>query len=92
MEGNKQVSSSCEIMLMGASALTGFSIQGYMEDFSVPLAVICSECGNELVCSFLFLFHPPLLGIELWHTPQLLDPVLHIDTSGLHQQYKLHGI
>ena len=93
VNGDERVSSSCEIILMTAgSELTGYSIQEYMDDFSVPLSTTCPECGNVLVHSFLFTCHPPLLCIELWQGLRLLDSVLHIDAGGLHHQYKLRGV
>ena len=85
-------SRSCEIVMMGASALTGRSIQEYMGDLSTALSVTCTECSNELVRSFSFTSHPPLLCIELWERPRLLDSVLHIDAGGSCQRYKLCGV
>ena len=94
VDGDERLSSSCEIMMMGASgsAPTGYSIQEFINNFSMPLSGTCPECGDELLRSFLFAFHPPLLCIELWQIPRLLDPVLHINVGGLHRRYKLRGV
>ena len=92
VDSDKRFSSSCEVVTMGASALTGRSIQEFMEDFSITLSVTCARCSNELVRSFSFIFHPPLLCIELWQRPRLLDSILHIDAGGSRRKYKLRGV
>ena len=92
VDSNEQFSKSCEIMMMATSSMAGYSIQDYMNDFSVPLSVACPECGNELVRSFSFTSHPPLLCIELCQRMSLLNSVLHVDADGLHRQYKLRGV
>ena len=92
VDTDEHFSRSREIVMMGASALTGCSIQEYMGDLSTALSVTCTECSNELVRSFSFTSHLPLLCIELWERPRLLDSVLHIDAGGLCQWYKLRGV
>jgi len=91
---DEQVSSSCEIVTVatGVSTLVGYSIQEYMDDFSMPLSATCPECRNQLVHSFSFASHPPLLCIELWQRLRLLDSVLHISVGDLHREYNLRGI
>ena len=92
MDSDERDSHSCKIPIMGDSTPIRYSIQEYIEDFSVPLSVTCIECSNKLVRSFSFVCHPPLLCIELWHRPRLLDPVLHIDAGGFRRQYNLRGV
>ena len=92
VDRNERVSNSCEITTAGASALSGHSIQEYMEDFSVPVSATCPECRNELVRSFSFTLHPPMLCIELWQRPRMLDSFLHIEAGGLRRQYNLRGV
>ena len=92
VNGNKRFSSSCEIVTVESSAQIGYSIQEYMDDFSMSLSDTCPQCGNTLIRSFSFTCHLPLLCIELWHGPCLFEPVLHIDADGIRQQYKLCGI
>jgi len=92
VNGDEQFSSLCVIVTVESSARTGHSIQEYMDDFSVLLSNTCPECRNTLIHYFLFACHPPLLCIELWHGPHLLEPVLHIDADSICQQYKLHGV
>ena len=92
VDSNERFSNSCEIMTMATSSMAGYGIQDYMNNFSVPLCVACPECGNELVRSFSFASHPPLLCIELCQSLRLLDSALHIDAGGLRQQYKLRGV
>jgi hypothetical protein len=91
---DERVTTSCEIVTVttGASVLAGFSVQEYMDEFSTPLSATCSECGNQLVRSFSFAFHPPLLCIELWQRLRILDPVLNISVGGLRREYKLRGV
>ena len=84
VNNDKQFSNSCKIMTVESSAWTGFTIQEYMDDFSVLQSDICPKCGDELIHSFLFTCHPPLLCIELWHGPHLLEPVLHINADSIH--------
>jgi hypothetical protein len=91
VDGDERISSSCEIVPIG-SALTEHSLQEYIDNFSVPLSVTCPECMSEVVRSFSFVLHPPILCIELWQRPRLLDPVLHIDAGGLHRRYTLRGV
>ena len=81
VDSDEHDSHSCKILIMGDSTPTRYSIQEYMEDFSVPLSVTCIESSNKLVHSFSFICHPPLLCIELWHRLHLLDPVLHINAG-----------
>jgi hypothetical protein len=92
IDRNKWVSNLCEIITIGASALSGYSVQECIEDFSIPVSATCSKYRNELVCSFSFAFHPPMLCIELWQRPYVLDSFLYIKVGSLHQQYKLYGV
>ena len=96
VDGDERFTNSCEIVPMPAGASTSatgnHSIQESMDNFSLPLSATCPECGNELVRRFSFASHPPLLCIELWQSPRLLDSILHIDTGGSRRQYKLRGV
>ena len=73
VDTDERFSRSCEIVMMGASALTGCGIQEYMGDLSTgtALSVTCTECSNELVRSFSFTSYPPLLCIVVGKTVSL---------------------
>ena len=96
VDGDERFTTSYEIMPMPAGASTSatgnYSIQESMDNFSLPLSATCPECSNELVHHFSFTSHLPLLCIELWQSPHLLDSILHIDTGGFRHQYKLYGV
>ena len=92
VDSNEMFSNSCEIMTAGASSTTDHGIQEHMDNFSIPLSVKCLACEKELVRSFSFAFHPPLLCIELWQGLGLLDSILNINAGGLGRRYKLRGI
>jgi hypothetical protein len=56
-------SNSCEIMMHVTP--TYYSVQQYMDNFITPSSSVCHGYDETLIHSFLFIFHPPILAIEL---------------------------
>jgi hypothetical protein len=90
VDRDERSSNSCEIMTHAAPA--HYSVQQYMDNFITPSSSVCHGCGETLIRSFSFIFHPPILAIELWGGLRALDIVLNIEASGSFCQYNLRGV
>ena len=90
VDHDERIGSSCEIATVGPPA--GYTVQRYIDDFSVALSSSCPECGNTLFRQFSFACHPPLLAVELWEGLGSLDTSLRISVDGGYRRYSLRGV
>jgi hypothetical protein len=86
VDRDEHSSNLCKIMTHAAP--TYYSIQQYMDNFITPSSV-CHGYDKTLIYSFLFIFHPSILAIELWGGLCALDIILNIEASSSFCWYNL---
>jgi hypothetical protein len=88
--GDERISDSCQILT--PHGLPGSTLQQSMDDFALPLSAECPMCRGNLHRLSSFVWHPPLLGIELWDGMTGFDSELTIEVGGSRHAYSLRGV
>jgi len=87
---DERVSDSCQILT--THALPGRTLQQCMNDFVLPLSAKCPTCHENLHRLSSFVWHPPLLEIDLQEGMSAFDPDLTIEVNRLRRTYSLRGV
>jgi Helitron helicase-like domain at N-terminus/PIF1-like helicase len=86
---NPSPTSNCELIVFGAP----FSLQAYVDNFTVETAAKCSTCNTPLSRVTTFIQTPPLLAFDLGNNAPVLDPVLWLSCQDTQRvRYSLRGI
>ena len=91
VDRNRLTTRNAEIILFGR---LGLGLQGYLDDFAVPLHSKCPTCDTNLLRKSTFVQAPPLLVFDLSNNfdCQSLDQVLKIACQGSQISYDLRGV
>ena len=91
---NSSPTSNAQIVFFGRPGIMGLSLQGHLDDFTLPLHSRCPACDIHLLRKFTFVHAPPLLAFDLSNGFDCLslDPVLQVTCQGSQVLYHLRGV
>lgn len=91
VDRNRLTTCNAEIILFGRP---GLGLQGYLDDFTLPLHSKCPTCDRNLLRRSTFVQAPPLLAFDLSNNFDCLslDQVLQVACQGSQISYHLRGV